>query len=46
MQEKNNTKDVAPSQEIDEDYEKWLKDFVGAPTNEELNKMEKKIGVR
>ena len=25
---------------IDEDYEKWLEEFVGNPTSNDLNKME------
>lgn len=30
-----------PSSKIDEDYEKWLEEFVGSPTLNDLNKMEK-----
>ena len=28
------------SSKIDEDYEKWLEEFVGNPTSSDLNKME------
>ena len=34
------SKQEATSSEIDEDYEKWLEEFVGSPTSTDLNKME------
>lgn len=34
-------KDVVSTSEINEDYEKWLNEFIGNPSSSELNKMEK-----
>lgn len=37
------SKEEVPFSKIDEDYEKWLDEFVGNPTITDLNKMKKVI---